>query len=308
MVAGMRAMRVLLLSMPFTLPLALAGALSGCSAVPESACRLDKVAELPVKMILNVPVVTVEINGHPAQMLIDTGSDATLLRRSAAPALGVVPGAATTALHGPSGEEAAGVARIGSLALGPERLTNVKALVADAPAPPLDGLLGIDVLVDYELDLDIPNHRVAFYRARSCPTALPDFPGRIIRLPTMQQPGSGHIYVSMAVDGQPLRGLLDSGASTSTLSLQSAEDTGLSRRRFAQLPHGQASTVNQGGLAIRQDRFRSLQVGQDTMANPSLTIADIPPFAGDVLVGEDYIGTRRMWFSFRLGRVFVPGQ
>jgi hypothetical protein len=36
-------------------------------------------------------------------------------------------------------------------------------------------------------------------------------------------------------------------------------------------------------------------------------IADIPAFAGDLLVGEDYIGTRRLWFSFGLGQVFVAG-
>jgi hypothetical protein len=101
--------------------------------------------------------------------------------------------------------------------------------------------------------------------------------------------------------------MLDSGASTSTLSLQSAEDTGLTQRRLAQLPRGRGLALNKEGLSFRENTFGEMQVGDDKLVHPKMSIADIPPFAGDLLVGEDYIGTRRIWFSFRLGRVFVPG-
>jgi hypothetical protein len=131
--------------------------------------------------------------------------------------------------------------------------------------------------------------------------------GRIIRLPTQQQARSGHVYVSLQIDGVPLRGMLDSGASTSTLSLQAAEDTGLSRRRLAALPRGRGLALNKEGLAFREGVFGVLAVGEDQLANPRMGIADIPAFAGDLLVGEDYIGTRRLWFSFGLGQVFVEG-
>ncbi len=281
--------------------------LSACASGPEPGCSLEKVAELPIDFTHKVPVVTVQINGKPARMIIDTGSDGTVLTQRAAARLGVAAGADTRKLGGAGGPATVAVARADSIAIGGGVQQNERVSIADMPNLGADGLIGIDVLVDYELDLDIPNRRATFYRARACAEALPAFPGQIIRLPTQQQARSGHIFVSVTVDGEPLRGMLDSGASTSTLSLQSAEDTGLTRRRLAQLPRGRGLALNKEGLAFRENTFDEMRIGDDKLAHPRMTVADIPPFAGDLLVGEDYIGTRRIWFSFRLGRVYVPG-
>ena len=60
-----------------------------------------------------------------------------------------------------------------------------------------------------------------------------------------------------------------------------------------------------GGIVVQQARFRRLRIGSEVIDNPRLAIADLAPFAGDVLIGGDYLGTRRVWFSFRLGQVFV---
>lgn len=256
-------------------------------------------------MIDNVPVLTVEINGRPAALVIDTGSNTTVLTRTAARRLGVGEGTVTKEIRGTGGIMSAGTARLDTMAIGPIALMRLPVLLADNPAPPIDGLLGIDVMIDYEVELDIPHGRVAFYRGRPCAVARPDWGGRIVSLPVQQQAGSGHLFVSMEVDGQPLRGMLDSGASHSTLSLQSAADTGLRRRTLAALPSVRSQSVNPGGVAIRQAVFKQFKVGTDILPNPVLTIADLPAFAGDLLVGADYIGTRRLWFSFRTGRVFV---
>ncbi len=280
---------------------------SACAGGPEPGCSLEKIAELPVDFSHNVPLVTVQINGKPARMIIDTGSDGTVVTQRAAARLGVAAGPDTRKLGGAGGPATVAVARADSIAIGSGVEKNERVAIADMPNLGADGLIGIDVLVAYELDLDVPNRRATFYRARACADALPAFPGPIIRLPTQQQARSGHIFVSVSVDGEPLRGMLDSGASTSTLSLQSAEDTGLTQRRLAQLPRGRGLALNKEGLSFRENTFGEMQVGDDKLVHPKMSIADIPPFAGDLLVGEDYIGTRRIWFSFRLGRVFVPG-
>lgn len=291
MVAGMRWIVLLLL-------------LSGCAAGPDASCRLEKLAELPVRVMGNVPVVTVEINGKPANLVLDTGSDATVLTRVAARRLGIAEGKATQ-VGAAGGRTSVGTARLEDLLVGGVRIKPLPALLADAPAPPLDGVLGISVLVEFEVELDVPHRRVALYRARPCATAAPDWPGRVIRLPVQQQPGSGHLFVSVAVDGQPLRGMLDSGASNSTLSLQSAEDAGLGHGALERLPAYRGQAINAEGLVVRRAVFKEMRVGADRLERPTLVIAALPVFAGDLLVGEDYLGTRAVWFSFVLGRVFV---
>ena len=255
----------------------------------------------------NVPVVAVEINGKSAQLVLDTGSDATVLTRVAARRLGVAEGAAKP-VGGAGGPTLVGTARLEDLVVGGVRIKPLPALLADAPMPPVDGLLGISVLVEFEVELDVPHGRVALYRARPCATAAPDWPGRVIRLPVQQQAGSGHLFVSVAVDGQPLRGMLDSGASVSTLSLQSAEDAGLRQGALERLPAFRGQAINAEGLVARRATFEELRVGTDRLARPTLMVAALPAFAGDLLVGEDYLGTRAVWFSFVLGRAFVQAQ
>ncbi len=282
--------------------------LSGCGADPGGTCRLDKLAEVPVRLVANVPVVTVEINGRPASMVVDTGSDRTVLTRMAAGRLGVVAGPERHQVGGAAGLTSVGAARVDTLAVGGLRLTGLPVLLTDAPAPPIDGLLGIDVLVGTEMELDVPHRRLALYRARTCPAALPAWSGPVTRLPAQQQAGSGHLFVSLEVDGQPLRGMLDTGASASTLSIQAAEDAGLHGKALQRLPQSRGQAVNPEGLVARQARFGLLRIGSDTLERPALTIGDLPAFAGDLLVGMDYLGTRRVWFWFLLGRVFVaPG-
>ena len=287
-------MRALLLLLPL---------LSACAGDPP--CRLEKLAELPVRIEGHLPVLAVQINGQPAAMILDTGSDGTVLTRAGARRLGIPIGAATATVNGAAGPETVGVGRLDSLALGGVVLPNVKAFLSDSPRPPIDGLIGIDVLVGYELELDLPHQRVALYRARSCVTAQPDWPAPYVQLPTQQQAGSGHLFVPVEVDGQGLRGLLDSGASASTLSLQSAEDAGMTRRRLATLPAIRSQTVNAAGLVLHLAHFHALRVGTDVVEEPVLAIGDLPPFAGDLLLGSDYLASRRVWFSFLLGRVFV---
>ncbi len=277
--------------------------LSACAGTP--ACPLETVADLPLEMIHSVPVVTAEINGRPASLILDTGSDATVLTRAAARRLGVAEGAETRTVGAAGGRTPVGAGRLDSLALGTFRATGRRVLLADSPRPPLDGVLGIDTLVEFELDLDVPRRRATFYRARRCLDARPGWAGASIRLPVRQQPGSGHLFVPVEVDGERMSGLLDTGASSTALSLQAAEDIRVGRKRLARLPAGFSQALNAQGVMRRELQARTLKIGPDTLERPMLSVVDLPPFTGDVLIGEDYLGTRRLWFSFRLGRVWV---
>jgi predicted aspartyl protease len=293
MVAGMRAILLLLL-------------LSACAG-QSGECQLEALATLPVRLEGRVPVVTAEINGRPATLVIDTGSDATLLNEQAAQRLGVVGGGAVRDVRGAGGAASVRQGRIDSLALGPIRLQALRALLTQAPGPPYDGILGLDVLNAYELDLDVPQGRATLYRARPCATAAPGWTGPTVRLPTQMQANSGHLFVPVTIDGEPLRGMLDSGASVSALSIQAAEDLRINQQRLQRLPGGRGNAINAGGVQVRMRQFRSMQVGTDTLERPVLSIINLPPFAGDLLVGSDYLSTRRVWFSFLLGHVFVQG-
>jgi hypothetical protein len=160
-------------------------------------------------------------------------------------------------------------------------------------------------LVEFEVELDVPHRRVTLYRARRCLDAAPAWTRPFTRLAVRQQPGSGHLFVPVMLDNETLSGMLDTGASSTAMSLQSAEDIRIGRKTLARLPAGRSQALNSQGVVRRELRLRTMKIGDDVLNNPVLNIIDLPPFAGDALIGEDYLGTRRVWISFLLGRVWV---
>ena len=291
MVPGMRVLFLFLL-------------LGGCALDPAGSCALVRVAELPVQLVGNVPVLTVGINGRPAAMILDTGASVTILDAAAAARTGVRVAPQVVSGQGAGGRVLFLPGRIDRLDLGGATLDRTAALVRPGVLPPFDGLLGLNVLVNYELDLDAPHNRLTLYKARPCATAAPDWTGPVTQLPT-QQNRSGQLFVTVMLDGATLRGTLDTGASRTSLALHAARDAGITPEALQAAPGGRTRAINPGGFAVKLAQFKALQVGADTLAAPVLLIGDLPPSAGDLLVGGDYLMTRRVWIAVGAGRVFV---
>lgn len=288
-----------------TLSLLLALLLTACSADPNGSCALQRVAELPLQVLGTVPLVTADINGRPANLVLDTGSDLTVLNRAAAERLGVAwDERSPVAIGGAGGAARVFATTVPSLGLNGAITSNVRVLLAQAPPPPLDGVLGINVLIAYELDLDVPHRRLVLYRARPCPAALPPWTAPFTRLPVQQQ-RSGHLFVPGELDGQPVFGLLDTGASYTTVGLAAARDAGVTATALRADPASRAYSMNTSGLIVRQRRFRTLKVGSDVLEHPTLHVADLPPYAGEIIIGGDYLSTRRIWLSLVTGQAFV---
>jgi hypothetical protein len=61
----------------------------GMGTAAHSACQLQTMAEFPIVMHGNQPLVEASINGQPVKFLLDTGSDTTIITREAAARLGL---------------------------------------------------------------------------------------------------------------------------------------------------------------------------------------------------------------------------
>ena len=62
----------------------------------------------------------------------------------------------------------------GLVALPWRRVSVAPVTLAQVFATPLDGLLGVDILSDFDVDLDLVHHELKFYEKQTCPTAAPD--------------------------------------------------------------------------------------------------------------------------------------
>ncbi len=286
--------------------------LSACTGGAAQVCILEPAGELPVRLIDNVPVTIVGINKRPAFLILDIGFDLTLLSRAAALRLGVrVDKRLAIGLDGAGGQASASLAMLPEVQFGTATLPNVPVVVGRGLRPPFDGVLGINVLAGFELDLDAPKGKVALYRARSraCAGAPPPWTKPFIRLPTEQEP-NGDLFVSARLNGRPIRALLDTGASRSTVGLPAAAAAGLSAADLLHGPSSVTQSLDAAGIISRPRHFHSLQIGNEAIDDPVLNVADIPATAGDMIIGSDYLGTRRIWIALASGTMFaaIPDQ
>lgn len=70
-------------------------------------------------------------------------------------------------------------------------------------------------------------------------------------------------------------------------------------------PMSRALSFGEGSLVVSQRRFQTLKVGGDVLDRPALWVGELPDFAAAVIIGGDYLATRRIWLDLGAGQVFL---
>jgi predicted aspartyl protease len=151
--------------------------------------------ELPLVGSPTLPLVEVQINGAgPYRLLIDLGSNVTLLRRN------VVDASKGAVMVERSTSD---IVHVDTIALGDARLED--ATVGSYDELDVDGVLGYNVLQHASFTLDFPRQRLVLHRrALSEPDGKTIFPYKIeARMP----------FVTVRLGGESLSVNLDTGAS-----------------------------------------------------------------------------------------------
>lgn len=175
---------------------------------------------LPTRWVQDMPLVQVVLEGRgPYELLIDTGSSATILSRRVADEAGLEPLGGTAYAVGAHGDVVGStdLRRVRSLEIGPCRFEETAVLVLDlAPLRrsfqvPFDGIVGYPLFMRTTWTLDYPARQV---RLGAPPLGAPDG-DEILPLP----PGSPRPDVLVPLGDATHRFLLDSG-SNDALSLR----------------------------------------------------------------------------------------
>ena len=266
MSCAMSAMRLLL-------GLAAAGLAAGpVRADPAPDCTLHEVAVLSTVPTANgTIVVPARIDGHVIALEVDTGAVRSEISASVAASLGLPVrslrrGAAFDVLGRPV--DRATFDRV--LEIGMVRVEHMPILVATHAlwdGTGIAGLLGPDVLRGYDLELDPAAGRVALYRPDHCPGRVVYWSRSHVEVP-LEIASSGHIFLSMTLDGQALRAVLDTGAGVSVLNLDVA------RRRFGLDTDAPGMVAVDPGGAVPHYRypFKTLAMEGISINHPRLDI------------------------------------
>ncbi|MDZ5648859.1 aspartyl protease family protein [Nitrospirillum sp. BR 11828] len=297
--------------------LALVGALAlpGAAWADAANCHLNKVAEMPVRVVRNQPIVEAEVNGAPVRALLDTGADVTVISQA---------GAARLGLEVSSQHKLGGIG--GSAAMGQVKLKKLVAggWWADAPlvhvvqnenfGPDVEMILGQDIFAQYDIELDFASGAIRFFEPKGCdgvPLAYwaQDYAEAALR-PTLPL-GHRDIQVRVSLNDRETWALLDTGFTHSSVLLRTAHLADV---------HEDAPDVAKGGEfhGIGKKRtptwiasFGSVAIGDETVRNVRLNVGDFGLFgepdrvnAIGMFLGADFAKTHRIYVANSQGKVY----
>ncbi len=278
-------------------------------SAPEIDCSLSMVAQMPLQVQSNLLVVPVGINGKWVHLVVDSGAERTTISEAAANRLGLprdakyvthavgVGGATTTTdvtidrmviggVHFP----------VNRVAVGTFSLQNDRGLNAD-------GLLGADILLAFDMDIDVPGGTLSLYHSRVCPNAKPPWHGPSIEIQGVRAL-KDRLLVPIELDGASGMAILDTGAEANVLGVDMVRRIGLTEQDLLRDPP--VRNQGTGGVSIsRLHRFRRLRIGPVVEEQPEMIVMQSDFGVGDALIGESFLRGRRVWLSFRGRQIFV---
>ncbi len=255
--------------------------------------------------------VQVTVDGRALKLLLDTGSTRTLLTSGTAQLLGlrvehllddteVLDGYAVNGVGGRRHIDRGWPHRI-ELGLAPIIATPVSIVWSgDASWDPAgDGILGMDLLARYDLDLDLTGQRLALFAPGSL-CVPPTSHARPLR--ELGDADNGP-WVTASVGGVSFRTLIDTGAQHSFIMAAAAARLGGAGRPGPADRHFQVVGVGSAREPAVLRGFEQLVVG-DTVI-PKLDMAVVATLRGPgVILGDDVLRRLHVWVLTQ-GDVYV---
>ncbi len=283
---------------------------SACGSDPLM-CDFVVVTKMPLETRSRLLVVPAGIDGKWVTLLVDTGAELTMLSERAVTRLGLARDARSmTRSVGMGGAYAAQDAIIPGLVLGGVRFPLRRLPVGQfnfGPVLNADGVLGADVLLAYDLDIDAPGGQMTLYRPRVCPDVRPPWKEPMERVAGVRALRD-RLLIPLELDGVQGMGLLDTGAQATTIGVRMAARLGLTAQTLASDPIVRHHGAGPGSQESRLHRFGLLKIGPAVARQPLLSVLPVDAGVGDALVGEDFIDGRRLWMSFTSREVFIASS
>ncbi len=289
------------------LPALLLLLVSACETNPIN-CDLVVVTRIPLEVHNRLLLVPAGIDGKWITLLVDTGAERTVLSADVVERLGLARDEKTiTRSTGVGGTYTANDAIIPGLVLGGVRFPVTRVSVGQfrfGPGLTADGLLGSDILLAFDLDIDLPDRKLTLYRPRLCPDVQPPWNEPFERVPGVKALRD-RLLIPLELDGVSGMGILDTGAQATTIGVSMASRLGLTAGAMTNDPVVEHHGAGPGSQDARLHRFGLLQIGSAVAHDPILSVLPIDAGVGDALVGEDFIDGRRIWLSFSNREVFI---
>jgi hypothetical protein len=280
------------------------------STVSLAECPFERVAELPL-LAGRRPIVEVSIDGHPIQMVVDTGAQMTSVVPDVVADLALrADPERRTISRTVGGNIVSSNAIVDKLNISGLDFTELSVPVVPLSGakddPPAGGVIGADILHDFDVELDIPQRTLVLYRKQHCiPTQAPwQGPSQIVSGRVM----NNRFIFPVLLSDRSLSAEFDTGSLGETVSRTSAVNIGITAAQLDSDPQLRGTSAGQQGYAIHQHKFDTFKVGTETFRGFPLDVVDFNQPDIDMLIGVDYMHWRRFYLSYSSGMLFIQRE
>jgi predicted aspartyl protease len=277
----------------------------------SQACKAEKIAMLPLTYLNSFMAVTVRIEGKEVMMGVDTGAQTLVTPETAKRFQLVHDDNRRTRSFGTTAVISVSNVLLRNFEFAGKRYENKSVIeialpvtsILGKPEAAIGGLIGADLLSEYDIDLNFPGKSMTLYKVSGCEKVpLPWSEPYTSIAVTINRHHS--ILLPVEVNGEKLSGLLDTGANGFAITKQGAGDSGVTAAELKADPKHVAAGA--GGVATRPvHKFKTLAIGGETFRDVSMGVLATPLPDGDVLIGQPYLRFRRVWISYSMHMLFL---
>jgi tetratricopeptide (TPR) repeat protein len=299
-------------------------ALTAAGSPALADCKLEKVAELPVRMQNGAPTVTVKVNGQDAIFAVASGDFYSVVSKEAAARFGMTPSMAPYGmrLRGLGGAEGpAKVATAKTFEFLGASFPHQEFLVIPRAGPLTAGAIGQNFLGALDVEYDLGNGVIRFFKSEACGRANLAYwsEGKSVSRIRIDNPPPGLSVVTATakIDGRTVHVKFSSAGAASYLSKPAAARAGIQPSSDGVVSGGIIYGLYGKGLETSIAPFSSFAIGDEDIRNTQLRVADIDLADADMLLGSDFFlshrilvsrSQREIYFTYNGGPVFRLGR
>jgi len=300
----------------------------GTAAAATARCTIAKIAELPVRVLHGKVVVDGAVNGKPVNIMLDTGATATLVTRPAADRLGLIRQKGRGGrMYGMGGTSEVESALVDEFKVG-DATVKSRYMMVTGEHEIGDGvavILGEDFFHVVDVEFDLAHNAVRLFRSKDCDGSSLAYWATAGASETPIErvaETNPNIVLTVQINGQPVRALLDSGAGASVLNRSDAERTGVA----AQGSGGTSGGLGPSFVDWSFGSVNSIAIGDEKISDTKMAVADLwkgaryasgiaPPNVDrpSMLLGVDFLlahrvmiahSQQKLYFTYVGGPVF----
>jgi len=240
--------------------------------------------------------VPVTVEGHALNFLLDTGGVATTIKWEVAREMNLPVRQTDRRLTGVGGSLLNFTLAGENFSVGDFKAANKPIYVESRPLPDVDGTLAPDILRDYDVEIEVVGGTMTLFAPGYCAVREPRDTVLAIGVSS-----NGQVQLPVKIDGASMLAVLDTGSVISVTGMRTAAYLGV--------------RSNSPGLELRHDKdgyqlysypFSTLEIGDMTVQNPNIAIANDGFLPGDELVlGIDALRLMRVTIAYASKRLYI---